>query len=75
MAMGYCALPGTCRWSGLVKKSATRQDNAQWEALKSHDLLHSHVPRVSILVRLMCYCVLLYQAGRPDVVCHLVGRG
>ena len=29
----------------------------------------------AILVRLMCCCMLLHQAGRRDVVCHLVGRG
>ena len=33
------------------------------------------MPVVSILVRLMFCCVLLYQADRRDVVYHLVGRG
>ena len=52
-----------------------RQRPWQWEALKSHDLLLSRVPRVSVLVSLMCCCVPLHQAGRRDVVCHLVARG
>jgi hypothetical protein len=34
-----------------------------------------HVPVVSILVRIMFCCVLLFPADRRDVVCHLVGRG
>ena len=69
-------------WRGLVclgparmKQSATCQGTVQREALKSHDLLQSRVPVVAILVRLMFCCVLLYQADRLDVVCHLVGRG
>ena len=56
-----------------MKQSATCQGNVQREALKSHNLLQSHMPVVSILVRFMFCCV--HQADRRDVVCHLVGRG
>jgi len=33
--------------------------------------LVAHVPVVSILVRIMFFCVLLYQVDRRAVVCHL----